>query len=168
MGLASVFAWRVGLIFAVAGGACGSMAVVTPTPRVDLKGLVLHLVISKTKGQTFGSETKMFWYRSQISLVENRLFQFCPESALLGKIERISFDKTNLGKNSIVFSLFVSFLIISERLWNICGTFAPLPSWHYYLHHCSMVMAPLSILTTRCCTCHCKQPLAVLTRKKSE
>jgi hypothetical protein len=69
----------------------------------------LRLGMSKTKGQTFryrfGNETKTFWYRYQISLVENRLFPFsiCPESALLGKIERISFDKTNSGKNSIVF-----------------------------------------------------------------
>ncbi len=39
-------------------------------------------------GYRFGNETNKFWYRSQISLVENRLFQFCPESALLGKIEK--------------------------------------------------------------------------------
>ncbi len=48
-----------------------------------------------TKGQTFR-------YR-----FENRLFQFGPESALLGLIERISFDNTNSGKNSF----FVSFLV---------------------------------------------------------
>jgi|688.fasta_scaffold682134_1 hypothetical protein len=36
--------------------------------------------MSKTKGQTFqyrfGNETKTFLYRSQISLIENRLFRF--------------------------------------------------------------------------------------------
>jgi hypothetical protein len=40
--------------------------------------------MSKTKGQmflySFGNETKMFWYCSQISLIENRLFGFCQES----------------------------------------------------------------------------------------
>jgi hypothetical protein len=79
------------------------------------------LVMSKTEGQTFryrfGGETKAFWYRSRISLVGNRLFQFCPESALLGRIERIIFDRTNSGKNSKV-SCFVS---IRHR--NVCGTF---------------------------------------------
>jgi hypothetical protein len=62
----------------------------------------------------------MFRYCSRIYLIENRLFRFGPESALLGQIERISFKKTNSGKNSIVF---VSFLLdigtFVERLWNV-------------------------------------------------
>jgi hypothetical protein len=37
----------------------------------------------------FGHEIKTFWYRSRISLIENRLFRFDPESALLGQIERM-------------------------------------------------------------------------------
>ncbi len=56
-------------------------------------------VMSKTKGQTFryrfGNETKTFWYRSRICLVENRLFQFGPEYVLLGQIDMISFDGTD-------------------------------------------------------------------------
>ncbi len=63
----------------------------------------------------FGNETKMFWYRSQICHVENRLFRFGPESALLDQIEMCSL------------------------YWNVCGTyvdrwlpFAPLLFWHYY------------------------------------
>ncbi len=34
---------------------------------------------------SFGNETKTFWYCSRISLIENRLFPFGPESALLDK-----------------------------------------------------------------------------------
>jgi hypothetical protein len=75
-------------------------------------------------GQTFryciGNKTKTFWYCSQISFIENRLFQFRPESALLGLIERISFDNTNSGKNSIVFC-FIPF-----KSQNVCGMFVPL------------------------------------------
>ena len=86
------------------------------------------VVISKTEGQTFryrfGNETKTCSYRFQISLVENRLFQFYRGSALPGKIERIIYDKTKWGKNSLVF-LF-HFYQTSECLWNICETFAPL------------------------------------------
>jgi hypothetical protein len=74
--------------------------------------------MSQTKGQTFryrfGNETKTFCFRFQISLIENTMFRFDPESALLGLIERISFDNTNSGKNSIFF-LFHCYLI-SERL----------------------------------------------------
>jgi hypothetical protein len=76
---------------------------------ISLKPNSFHyfLVMSKTKGQTFryrfGNENKTFWYRSRISLIENRLFRFSLESALLGQIERISFDNTNSGDNSIVF-----------------------------------------------------------------
>jgi hypothetical protein len=77
--------------------------------------------MSKTKGQTFryrfGNETKTFWYRSRISLIENRLFLFGPESAHLGEIERIPFDMTNSGTNSIV----ICFIPI--RYWDVCGTF---------------------------------------------
>jgi hypothetical protein len=62
-----------------------------------------------------------FWYSSQISLVENILFQFCPESALLGKIERITFDKTNRERKQW---FFVSFLLdigtFVERLLLYC------------------------------------------------
>ncbi len=38
---------------------------------------------------SLGNETKTFWYRSRICLVENRLFRFSPESALLDQIEMI-------------------------------------------------------------------------------
>ncbi len=81
------------------------------------------LVMSKTKGQTFryrfGNLTKTFWYRSRISLIENRLFRFGPESALLGQIERISFDMTNSGMNSFV----ICFIPIRywNVLWNVCS-----------------------------------------------
>ncbi len=46
------------------------------------------------------------------------------ESALLDKIEIISFKKINSGKNSNVmlpFELDVGTFV--ERLWNVCGTF---------------------------------------------
>ncbi len=63
--------------------------------------------MSKTKGQTFryrfGNETKTFWYRSRICLVENRLFKFGPESA---ELRRYGF--------------------IPVRCRNVCGTFVPL------------------------------------------
>jgi hypothetical protein len=53
---------------------------------------------------SFWNETKTSWYRSRFSLIENTLFRFCPESALLYQIERIFFDGgTNLVTNSIVF-----------------------------------------------------------------
>ncbi len=59
------------------------------------------IAMSKTKGQTFryrfGNETKTFWYRSRICLVENRLFRFGPESVLLDQIDMISFDGADLG-----------------------------------------------------------------------
>ncbi len=42
--------------------------------------------------------------------IENR-FQFCPESTLLGQIERICFDKTNT----------IVFCSISIRYWNVCS-----------------------------------------------
>jgi hypothetical protein len=82
--------------------------------------------MSKTKGQTFQycfwNETKTFWYRSRICLMENRLFRFGPKSALLDQIEMISFDKKNSGPNS---NDFVSFLLyigtFVERLWNVCS-----------------------------------------------
>jgi hypothetical protein len=84
--------------------------------------------MSKTKGQTFryryGNDTKTFWYRSRIRLVENRLFRFGPESALLEHIEMISFDGADSETNS---DIMVSFLLdvgtFVERLWNVCGTF---------------------------------------------
>jgi hypothetical protein len=85
--------------------------------------------MSKTEGQTFrdrfGNETKTFWYRSRISLIESRLFRFCPVSALLDQIERISFDGTNSGTNSFVFC-FIPIRhrnvceTFAERLWNVC------------------------------------------------
>jgi hypothetical protein len=82
--------------------------------------------VSKTKGQTFryrcGNETKTFWYRSQICLVENRLYRFGPESALLDQIEMISLDGADSGTNS---GVLVSFLLdvgtFVERLWNVCS-----------------------------------------------
>jgi hypothetical protein len=84
------------------------------------------VVMSKTKGQMlryrFGNETKTFWYHSRICLVENRLFRFCPDSALLRQIERIYFDGAGSGTNSDVL---VSFLLdvgtFVERLWNVCS-----------------------------------------------
>ncbi len=76
--------------------------------------------MSKTKGQTFrypfGNETKTFWYRSQICLVDNRLFRFSPEYALLDQIEMISFDVADSGTNS---DIMVSFLLDGR---NVCGT----------------------------------------------
>jgi len=50
----------------------------------------------------FWNETKTFWYRSRICLIENKSFIFGPKSALLDQIEMISFDKTNSGTNSNV------------------------------------------------------------------
>ncbi len=62
--------------------------------------------MSKTKGQTFRyrfeNETETFWYRSRICLVENRLFRFGPESALLEQIDMISFDGVDSLTNSDV------------------------------------------------------------------
>ncbi len=49
------------------------------------------------------NETKTFWYRSRIYLVENRLFRFGPESALMDQIEMISFDGADSGTNLDVF-----------------------------------------------------------------
>jgi hypothetical protein len=72
----------------------------------------LPVVMSKTEGQTFryrfGNETKTFWYRSRICLVENRLFRFGPESALLDQIEMVSFDGADSATNS---NILVSFLL---------------------------------------------------------
>ncbi len=80
--------------------------------NLALKTPVLLLVMSKTKGQTFRyrfrNETNTFWYRSRICLVENRLFGFCPESALLDQIERIPFDGAGSGTN---LDVLVSFLL---------------------------------------------------------
>ncbi len=80
------------------------------------------VVMSKTKGQTFcyrfGNKTKTFWYRSRICLVENRLFWFGPESALLDQIEMCSFDGADSGTNSYVL---VSFLLdVGPRLILYC------------------------------------------------
>ncbi len=78
--------------------------------------------MSKTKGRTFryrfGNETKTFWYRSRICLIENRLLRFGPESALLDQIEKISFDKTNSRTKSNMFC-FHSCI----RYRNVCETF---------------------------------------------
>jgi hypothetical protein len=86
--------------------------------------------MSKKKGQTFryrfGNETKTFWYRSRICLTETRLFPFGPESALLNQIVMLAFVNSNSGTNSNVMVFFLF------RYWNVCGTFAPLLSWHYY------------------------------------
>jgi hypothetical protein len=85
--------------------------------------------MSKTKGQTFryrfGNETKTLWYRSRICLIENRLFRFGPESALLDQIEMTSFDKTRQIRERTQTFWFHSYKI-SERLWNGYGTFVPL------------------------------------------
>jgi hypothetical protein len=57
--------------------------------------LHIKIVMSKTKGQTFryrfGNETKMFWYRSRVCLVVNRLFRFGPESGP-NTVDMISFE----------------------------------------------------------------------------
>jgi hypothetical protein len=53
----------------------------------------------------------MFWYRSRICLLENILFRFCPESALLDQIEIISFDGADSGANS---DILVSFLLVLD------------------------------------------------------
>ncbi len=73
------------------------------------------------------NETKTFWYRSKISLIDNRLFQFGPESAHLDKIEMISFDK-NSGKNS---NVLVSFLYI--------GTFVGRLFHYFFDNTCTVV-----------------------------
>jgi hypothetical protein len=55
-------------------------------------------------------------------LTENRLFRFGPESALLNKIELISFNKADLGTNSKVFvSFLLDFGTFVKCLWNICS-----------------------------------------------
>ncbi len=76
----------------------------------------------KTEGQTFryrfGNETKTFWYRSRICLVENRLFRSGLESALLDQIEMCSFDGADSGTNS---DILVSFML--RRCRNVCGMF---------------------------------------------
>ncbi len=70
---------------------------------------------------SFGNETKTIWCRSRICLVENRLFRFGPESALLDQTE-ISFDGADSGTNSDVL---VSFLLdvetFDEQWWNVCS-----------------------------------------------
>jgi hypothetical protein len=74
--------------------------------------------MSKTKGQTlqyrFGTKPKCF----VLFFIENRLFQFGPESALLDQIEMITFDKTNLGSNSNH-----RFGFIPIRYESVCGMF---------------------------------------------
>jgi hypothetical protein len=50
-------------------------------------------------------------------LVENRLFRFGPESALLDQMEMISFDGADSGTNSDVL---VSFLL-NVGWWNVCS-----------------------------------------------
>jgi hypothetical protein len=104
--------------------------------------------MSKTIGQTF-------WYRfgkkpkrSRICLLRNRLFWFCPESALLGQIEMISFDKTNSGMNTnVLVSFLLDMVMFVERLWNISSftvlilllppalPFPPWPGQSYRQHH---------------------------------
>ncbi len=65
---------------------------------------------------SFGNET--FWYRSWICLIENRLFGFGPELALLDQIEVIFFDRTNSETNS---NFWFHFYSISKGLWNVCS-----------------------------------------------
>jgi hypothetical protein len=85
--------------------------------------------MSKTKGQPFPyrleNETKTLWYRSRIRLIENRLFRFGPESALLNQIEMISFDKARQIRERTLAFWFHSYYKISERLWkrlwNVCS-----------------------------------------------
>ncbi len=62
----------------------------------------LELVMLKTKGQTFRyrfwNETKTLRYRFRICLIENRLFRFGPESALLDQIRNDLFRYEKFGK----------------------------------------------------------------------
>jgi hypothetical protein len=74
------------------------------------------LLMSKTEGQTFryrfGNETKTFWYRSQICLVENRLFRFGSRICSPGpNIEMISFDG----------AVWFHSCYMSERLRDVCS-----------------------------------------------
>jgi hypothetical protein len=62
----------------------------------------------------FGHIPEMFWYRSRICLVDNRLFHFGIESVLLDKIEMISFNVADSG-----FLLDVGTFV--KSLWNICS-----------------------------------------------
>ncbi len=69
--------------------------------------------MSKTKGRSdiiLETKLKTFWYRSQNCLIENRLFRFGPESALLDLIEMIFFDGADSGTNSALPGM-VSFLL---------------------------------------------------------
>jgi hypothetical protein len=80
--------------------------------------------MSKMKGQTFRyrlwNETKTFWYRSRLGLIDNRSYRSGTESALLDQIEMIFFGDTNSVTN------YKTFWFHSERLWNVCGTFVSL------------------------------------------
>jgi hypothetical protein len=119
-----------------------------------------YVVMSKTEGQTFryrfGNETKTFWYRSRICLVENRLFWFGPESVrtkspndlfrwgrLENELRRFGFIPVRCRN---VCGTFVPLLLpslsmgqiglrrfgfIPVRCRNVCGTFVPLLFWHY-------------------------------------
>ncbi len=77
---------------------------------------------------SFRKETKTFWYRPRIFLIDNRLLLFGPESALLDQIEMISFDKTNSGTNS---NVLVSFRLdigkFVERLFLYCFDITRVP-----------------------------------------
>jgi hypothetical protein len=79
-----------------------------------------ELVMSKRKDKrsdiVLETKPKRFGIVPEFFLIENRLFRFGPESALLDHIERISFDNTNSWKNSVVFC-FIPF-----RYWSVCGT----------------------------------------------
>ncbi len=94
------------------------------SPNSHHEGILLlysNVKYERTKFRyPFGNETKTFWYRFRICLVENRLFRFVPESALLDQTEMFPFDGTNSGMNSDVL---VSFLLdvatLVERLWNV-------------------------------------------------
>jgi hypothetical protein len=79
--------------------------------------------MSKSRQQTkrpyiVWNETKIFWYRSRIYLIENRLFRFGPETALLNQIEMISFDKKCRERTQTCW--FHSNWIL-EHMWNVCS-----------------------------------------------
>jgi hypothetical protein len=80
-------------------------------------------IVLETKPKRFGIVPEFLLLKTYcFDLIQNLRVFFCFNCfpSLVGQIERISFDKTNSGKNSLV-SCFISI-----RYQNVCGTFAPL------------------------------------------
>jgi hypothetical protein len=84
--------------------------------------------MSKTKGQTFrhrfGNETKTFWYRSRICLVENRLFRFGPDLN-----RNVLFRWGRFGNKLRRFGF------IPVRCRNVCGMFLERLLSHLVITH---------------------------------